>query len=104
MNEEKLDMIEENVPTSEMVEETAEETVVEEVAVSEEAQESIADSVKALSTTNTTSNVEGSSYSCSRVLIMWHIRHKLHTVKVSTQSTRRLNHGHTVSIQLIHEV
>ena len=55
MNEEKLDMIEENVPTSEVVEETAEETVVEEVAeevaVSEETQESIADSVKALSPT-----------------------------------------------------
>ena len=50
MNEEKLDMIEENVPTSE-VEETVEETVAEEVAVSEEATESIADSVKALSPT-----------------------------------------------------
>ena len=55
MNEEKLDIIEENVPTSEVVEETVEETVVEEVAeevaVSEETQESIADSVKALSPT-----------------------------------------------------
>ena len=52
MNEEKLDVIEETVPTSEIVEETAEETVAEEVAVSEEEEtKSIADSVKALSPT-----------------------------------------------------
>ena len=51
MNEEKLDVIEETVPTSEIVEETAEETVAEEVAVSEEETKSIADSVKALSPT-----------------------------------------------------
>ena len=52
MNEEKLDVIEETVPTSEIVEETVEETVAEEVAVSEaEETKSIADSVKALSPT-----------------------------------------------------
>ena len=52
MNEEKLDVIQETVPTSEIVEETAEETVAEEVAVSEEEEtKSIADSVKALSPT-----------------------------------------------------
>ena len=48
MNEEKIEVIEEEVSTSEIVEET----VVEEVAVSEEeTAESIADSVKALSPT-----------------------------------------------------
>ena len=44
MNEEKLDMIEENVPTSETVEEVA-------ATQEEETAKSIADSVKALSPT-----------------------------------------------------